>query len=124
MCAIAMTPRSRHASAGIPSLPGAYSTAVGSSTRRRAHSVPLRADNNGQQRCQRASTPFAADRICAGQGRRAPPSAVASQAEIANLDRSRARPESMSCRSNARHLGLTMPEDSLRPASREHGKFI
>jgi hypothetical protein len=56
-CAIAMTPLSRHAGRDTPSLEGLTRPLVALPGRRRAHSVPLRADNHGQQRCQQAHTP-------------------------------------------------------------------
>jgi len=51
----------------------------------RAHSVPVRADNHGRQRCDRTRTTTRAHGICARQSHMDRPSAVASQAESASL---------------------------------------
>jgi hypothetical protein len=50
----------------------------------RAHSVPVRADNYGQQRCDPTRTATRTQAICARQSHTSHPSAVASQAESAS----------------------------------------
>jgi len=64
--------------------------------RSRAHSVPVRTDNHGQQRCDQARATTPSRRIHAGQQSRGRPSAIASQAESASsilVTRSRLKPQ-------------------------------
>ena len=84
VCALATRSLVRATERAEPGASAITLTQCPADTRRRAHSVPVRAGNYGQQRCEPTLTATQGDGICAGQSHITHPSAVASQAESAS----------------------------------------